>query len=495
MKAIAVLFLLVLGLFFPLHLFSETSITQAVPHNVTNAKVIVIPIEGDIEEGLTYFLKRAVADAVAKKPDHIVFKVNTFGGRLDAAFEIVDLLLEIKCCTTTVFVEQKAISAGALISLAASQIAMANGTTIGDCAPIIQGQQGIVMAGEKIESPLRAKFRNLAEKHGYPKLLAQAMVSLDMEVMRVKKDGKWEYFTPKQWDNLSKQQQSTYTDKQTVDHDGELLTMTDIEAKEYGFSIGSFATLEDFLKYKNWTVIESIQSNWSEELVRLIGKWAPILMLLGFGALYMEFKTPGLGFFGLIGIVLLGIVFGSKYASGLANHTELLLLLLGVALFLVEIFIMPGTYIFGIAGVAALATALILSMQGFTIPDPTMPWQKEILLNNLLVVIGGASVSILIPIFTARYLLPYIPGHNKLIPETTLELAKSYTLLETHPDLCIGNVGIALTDLRPYGKIQIGNGAGIEAQAINGYMQRGSTVVVEKIQSNYVLVCEENGDA
>ncbi|MEO6095318.1 MAG: hypothetical protein ABIW76_06465, partial [Fibrobacteria bacterium] len=144
---------------------------------------IVIPIEEQVDFGLHAFLKRAVAEALAKKPDAIVFKVNTYGGELQSAFEIVDLLMGVSKCSTYAYVEQKAISAGALISLSCNRIAMGNGTTIGDCAPITQGSDGIVMLGEKIQSPLRAKFRTLAEKNGYPGFLAQAMVTADIGVV------------------------------------------------------------------------------------------------------------------------------------------------------------------------------------------------------------------------------------------------------------------------------------------------------------------------
>ena len=274
-------------------------------------------------------------------------------------------MMGITQCSTYAYVEQKAISAGALVSLANNRIAMGKGTTIGDCAPITQGQEGIVMLGEKIQSPLRAKFRTLAEKNGYPTLLTEAMVTADLGVVAAvpgdslrkalaksqpktrpgsgkagadsARDGPagtsapYRFFTAKQWENLSDKDKQAYQSHKIVAAEGQLLTLTDREAQEYGLSQGSFASLDEFLAFKGWTKAGESATTWSEDLVRVIGTIAPLLMLIGFGALYLEFKTPGLSLFGFIGLACLGIVFGSKYAVGLANYTELLLLLAGVA--------------------------------------------------------------------------------------------------------------------------------------------------------------------
>ena len=456
---------------------------------IDSNQVVVISIEKQIDPGITHYLKRAIAEAEAKNPEVIIFKINTFGGRLDAAFDIVDLISDINCCSTYAYIEKKAISAGALIALAAQKIAMGKGTTIGDCAPIIQGQQGIVMAGEKIESPLRAKFRNLAEKNGYPKLLAQSMVSLDLEILRVKKKGEWIYMTKTEWDDLGEKGQKAYSKKQTVVKKGELLTLTDAEAEDFGFSIGSFESLEEFVSNQGWHMPVEIKSNWSEKMVRFIGKLAPILMLIGFGALYMEIKTPGFGLFGFIGITALLIVFGSQYASGLANHTELLLLMAGVILFVVEIFVFPGTFLFGALGVVCLLISLILSMQGFQLPDPQFPWEKKIFIQNIIYVLGMAVGALVVPLLLAKYLLPYLPGQNKLIVNTTLKDSHAASVEESHPELQVGQTGVAATDLRPFGKIKI-NDKLYEASCPTGFIEKNRPISIQQIAGLKVTVGE-----
>ncbi|MBF0432666.1 MAG: ATP-dependent Clp protease proteolytic subunit, partial [Fibrobacteria bacterium] len=456
------------------------------PHRKT---AVVISIEEQIDPGLTYFLKRAIAEAKSQNPDIIIFKINTFGGRLDAAFEIVDLITSIKTCSTYAYVQEKAISAGALISLACNRIVMNEGTTIGDCAPIIQSQEGIKMAGEKIESPLRAKFRNLAEKNGYPSLLAQSMVSIDMHIYKAMKNNKTIYLTGQEWDDLDEKSRKEYKNKKTVVAKGQLLTITDTEAEEYGFSIGSFSSINDFMTSHNLEAEENIVSNWSEDLVRTIGKFAPILMLLGFGALYMEFKTPGFGIFGIIGISCLLIVFGSKYMSGLANHTELLLLLGGATLIFVEIYLMPGTLIFGGLGLALIIVSLILSMQAFTIPDPNLPWEKDILMNNILLVLGIAVASLIIPVLSVKFILPHLPGSFQVVSTATMQNAHVASIQESHPEIIPGTPGKSTTMLRPAGKILLNNRR-YEASAFSGFIEPDKPVEVVSISGNKIIVKE-----
>ncbi len=479
-------------------------------------KAVVIPVEDQVDYGLHAFLKRSVAEALKQKPDVIVFKVNTYGGELQSAFDIVDLLTGITQCSTYAFVEQKAISAGALISLASNRIAMGNGTTLGDCAPITQsGEGGIVMLGEKIQSPLRAKFRTLAERNGYPSLLAQAMVTADMGVVMAGKPDPSDsgairtgqngtdkdtataaangassfqdadYFTVKEWNALPEEGKKKYPSFKTIVPEGQLLTMTDREAANLGFSQGSFAGLDDFLKAKGWQKTGEWKTTWSENLVRMIGKFAPILMLLGFGALYLEFKTPGLSAFGAIGIACLAIAFGSKYAVGLANYTELLLLAGGIALFLVEIYVFPGTLLFGGLGVALMVTALTLSLQSYVLPDPKLPWELRDTLRNLAVTISMAVLALFIPLLGFKYLIPRLPKPARVISEATLKEVRNITA--EAENLTEGLVGLAKTALHPTGKA-VFEGKVFEVTARSGFIEAGSAVEIAKVSGNTISV-------
>jgi len=154
-----------------------------------------------------------------------------------------------------------------------------------------------------------------------------------------------------------------------------------------------------------------IEQNWSETMVRFIGSIAPILMMIGLAALYMEMKAPGFGVPGIIGIICLAIVFLNQYMVGLADYTELLVIGFGLVLMGIEVFVLPGFGVAGFAGIVCLAVGLILSLQGFVLPDPSIPWQLDILVNNVSQVVGALIVSFLVGLFfcgmcSRNFLLP-----------------------------------------------------------------------------------------
>lgn len=458
-------------------------------------KVVVIPVEEQVDFGLLAYLRRSIKEAEAKNPDILVFKVNTYGGELQSAFDIVDLLMGITKCSTYAYVEQKAISAGALISLANNRIAMGKGTTIGDCAPITQGEGGIVMLGEKIQSPLRAKFRTLAEKNGYPTLMTEAMVTADMGVVaalpadapKTKAPGPkpWKFFTGKQWENLDEKEKKAFSTHKVIAAEGQLLTITDQEAAEYGLSQGSYGSIDEFIKDRGWEKIGETATTWSEDMVRFIGTLAPVLMLIGFGALYMEFKTPGISIFGLVGIICLSIVFGSKYAVGLADHTELLLLLGGFALFMAEIYLFPGTFIAGALGLLLMLAALSLSFQSFTVPDPEMPWEMQDMLDNLALTFGMAAAAIVIPFAAVRFLGDRLPARGGIISAATLAGARVESAEVALTS--VGMPGIAKTPLRPTGKALL-DGHTLEVSSRGEFIEAGAEVEVFRIDGNTIVV-------
>jgi membrane-bound serine protease (ClpP class) len=208
-------------------------------------------------------------------------------------------------------------------------------------------------------------------------------------------------------------------------------------------------------------------------------------MLIGFGALYLEFKTPGLSVFGVIGVLCLATVFGSKYAVGLANHTELILLLAGFALFFVEMYLFPGTLIAGALGVLLVIAALTLSLQTFTLPDPQMPWELKSLVDNLFMTVGTAVLAVLIPLVAIRFLLPRLAGPAKVIADTTLADARSVSLETSR--ISIGFSGYAKTPLRPTGKASFGD-LTLEVSSRGEFIDPGQAVEVCQIVGNKIVV-------
>ena len=203
-------------------------------------------LEGDVEPSMYDFCARAIADALKENPDYIVFEINTVGGRLDAAFDLVDTIMAVKGPETIALVKKKAISAGSLIALACKKLYMLEATTIGDCAPIVQGGDGTPqIVGEKIQSPLRAKFRNLAQKNGYPELLSSSFVTPELEILeltaKLDKGKKTERDTVliiegEKYTVLDSAAKAFWGAPKILVKVGELLTITDKDYKHFNFN-------------------------------------------------------------------------------------------------------------------------------------------------------------------------------------------------------------------------------------------------------------------
>src|SRR5918996_2235927 len=152
--------------------------------------VYVISIEGMIDLGLAPFLSRTIRDADAAGAAAVVLDINTFGGRVDAAVAMRDTLINAPL-RTIAFVNQRAISAGALIALACDTVIMTKGGTIGAATPVVGGGSGDTQpADEKSVSYVRKEFRATAEARNRPPEFAEAMVDADVEITGVIGKGK-----------------------------------------------------------------------------------------------------------------------------------------------------------------------------------------------------------------------------------------------------------------------------------------------------------------
>ena len=451
-------------------------------------KVYVIPVEGMVEPGMAAYVKRCLESLKDETDAVFVFKLDTFGGRVDSAFDIVDSISDIPKGKTIAFVEKRAISAGALIALSANLLLMKENTLIGDCAPIINTQEGQEMAGEKVQTVLRAKFRALARKNNYPVVLAESMVTIDMEVYQVETAHEKKFMDKKAYDDLTEDKKKKITAKKTIVAKGELLTMDDAEAFNLGFSQKSVKDISQalaFLGYDNVEII-TIEESRSESLVRFLQPLLPILMLIGIGAVYMEIKAPGFGIPGITGILCLGLVFFNQYLVGLADYTELLFLLIGVLLLGIEVFVLPGFGVAGISGLIIIAAGLVLSFQGFVIPDDSLPWEGRLLMTNLARVLGSFLLAFFLSLFMIRFVLPRF---SSVIKGPYLEATLEDSHIDVTSDLMLkkGDTGIAHSFLRPSGKVLIRHKK-IDAVTQGEFIDQGTAVIVESIEKNRVIV-------
>ena len=488
------------------------SIGRSTPSRMTANKkrAVWIKLEGDVEPSMYDFCARAIADALKENPDYIVFEINTFGGRLDAAFDLVDTIMAVKGPETIALVKKKAISAGSLSALACKKLYMLEATTIGDCAPIVQGGDGTPqIVGEKIQSPLRAKFRNLAQRNGYPELLSSSFVTPELEVLeltaKLDKGKKTERDTTliiegQKYAVMDSLEKKFWGAPKILVKKGELLTMTDKEAMEFGFSKGTFKDREEFETTLAIEKASEVETTLGEDIAAAIAAISGILLILGFGALYIEFKTPGFGLFGIIGIILIGIVFLGQFAPQLDGYIPAILLVAGVILFLVEIFVMPGTFLFGIGGIICMIIALAMSFSPAEMPEfvpetvettfDATPW-----LLGLLYMLCCAGVALVFPIAASKYLIPLLPEGWTPMLKTDLETAASPT--ESVQEVHVGDIGTAKTFLRPVGQASFtmpdGSTKLFDVQTHGEIIEANTRVKVESVQEGHIwVVLDEN---
>ena len=224
-----------------------------------------VPIQGDIDMGLPYFLERVIHEAENEEAQYIIFIIDTFGGRIDAATKIKDAILNSKI-QTIAFINKRAISAGALISLSCDSIFIASGGTIG-AATAVDGSGK--KTSEKVISYMREEMASTAEANGRSRDIASAMVDDELEL---------EYHLTISGDTLTAKDINGFAEYK-------LITLSTQHAVMLGIADEELNSLDEVLEYlelPNAEIIEK-QPNWSENFVRFFTSptVAPLLMSLG----------------------------------------------------------------------------------------------------------------------------------------------------------------------------------------------------------------------
>ena len=469
----------------------EAKDVTVLKEDVSPKKVSIIPLVGMIDGGIHSSLKRRVEIAKENGSNRIIFEIDTYGGQLEAAFEMSEYISNIANTKTIAFIPTKAISAGSLVAISCNEIYMAPQAELGDCEPIVPSSEGgYKTVGEKIQTVLRTKFRKFAEKNGYPVLLAEAMVTKEIEIYHVVTEDKPEgyYISGKELKEMNEEEKKKFKSKKLIIEEGQLLTMHAKEAYEYQFAKGIVENRNDLLRLLKIDKAETsvLETNWSEEMVRFLGRIAPVLLGIGLAALWMEFKSPGFGLPGIVGILCLATVFLSKHLVGLAETPEIIILFVGVALLAIEILFIPGFGIAGIPGIILIFIGAILSFQDFTIPRT--PYDVDLFIMNIFTVMCSLIGSG-IAIFLLFKFMPGMPLFNRLVL-TTSETAQGGFVIPSQPaggsDLT-GAKGIALTALHPTGKIEVNNNT-LDVVTDGEFIEKGQTVEIIEVRGNRIVV-------
>lgn len=413
------------------------------------SKVYIGYIEGDIDLGLSPYVSRVISEAEKNNADAIIFKINTFGGRVDAATQIKDAILSSKV-KTVAFINNRAISAGALIALSCQTIVMAPGSNIGAATVVDQTGQKV---SEKYQSYMRSEMRSTAEKNGRNTEIAQAMVDERIVIPGL-------------------------TDST------QLVTLTSEEALKYKMTDTILTKLEEVLEFIGHKDAELVKvtSNWAEDVVRFLNNpiISSILIMIGFFGLLSEIKTPGWGVPGTAGLIALALFFGSSYILQLASLVEILMFIGGVVLLLTEIFVIPGFGIAGISGIILIFLSIFLSLLG---SEPFVTFDSiSMAIIQITVAIIAAIILVLI---LAKY-LPKSTVFNRLVLSEAEKAEEGFVSVSEEPSL-LGKYGVAVTILRPVGIAEI-EGKRVEVVSDGEFIQPGTKIKVIKVEGMRVLV-------
>ncbi len=464
-------------------------------------EAFVVPIQGTIEPPLVAFLRRSVEEAKDAGVENIIFDIDTFGGRVDSALQITTLIGSLSDIRTVAYVTLSpdgsgvSWSAGALIAFACDAIYMAPGTSMGAAAPVIAAPGSEPQAAnEKTVSAVRTQMAALAEKNGYPKGVALAMVDNAVELVEVTVDGETSTMTRTELDahSQTERENRTIEEGQVISPKGKLLSLTAGEMERYGVSsatVAEFGTLYQELGIDD-TSVRRLEPDSADRLVAFLTGSAvtSLLVLVGLVALFLEVTSPGFGIPGAVAAVAFATIFAANGLLGRVGSVELLLFVAGVVLLVLELFVIPGFGVAGISGFVAIGLSLILSLQTFVVPS--VPWEWRQFHRNLLIV-GTNAIVALVGFFAMANAL----GRSRMFRRLTLQFSQDATAGFTAQEAEVserlgGRRGVSVTTLRPVGKGRFDDEV-LVVETQGEFLASGEPIRITMVDGNRIVVARD----
>lgn len=410
----------------------------------------IIPLEGNISGGTADFIMRALNEAQQRQAEGIILVLKTFGGYADSMTEIGDAISKSKI-PVDVFVEGRAISAGAYIALCGNRIVISPDGVLGASQPLVADG---TPAPEKTTAAFRKMFRAVAEARAQRKgidldpRLAEAMVDPEVEIEGV----------------VAKGEVLALTAREALAHNYADLMAENLNEAIVALGFEDLATV-----YVKQTPVESLVRFLTDPVI------SPLLLTIGFTALIIEVFTAGFGVAGIIGIIALFLFFGTRMFSGLAGMEVVFLFFLGLVLLVVEAFFLPGFGLAGIFGLIAMGGSIILSYassgQG----------------------VAALAIALTWSFFLVSLVFQYLKSSSfmsRIVLQTAAEKEKGYSAVPTFEQY-LGQVGIVVHQLRPSGVIEMADGKRLDVVSEGAFIPVGQKVKVIAVEGRRILVRRE----
>lgn len=434
------LFVFVL-VFFAIALHAQ--ITSSTTSVEGKSKVVVMDIKAEIDTRMLRYVKLSLEHAEKTKADYVIIDMDTYGGVLTDAKEIVDLIMDFKK-PIWVFINSDAASAGALISIACDSIYMSPGASIG-AATVVEGDGKA--APDKYQSYMRSIMRSTAEENHRDPRIAEGMVDERVVIDSVKQAGK-------------------------------VITFTTSEAIEHHYCEAKVNSIEEILKrnkIENYRLDHFTLGTAEKIIAFFLNPFiSGLLILIIIGGLYFELQTPGAVFPIAASLVALVLYLVPYYLNGLAEYWEIVALLVGIILLAAEIFFIPGFGVAGIAGITLTVSSLILIMLNNDYFNFEFVPLGDII-GATFAALGGLAGGALL-LFFGGAKLTETKAFKRIALTDTQESAQGYSVRSNELSL-VGKQGIAHTVLRPSGKVLIDDNV-YDAFTRGEYVQKGEPIEV-----------------
>lgn len=396
--------------------------------------VYYIPVRGEVNPALKTFVSTELEKAYAAGASAVVLEISTLGGRVDAALEISDAIIN-SGLDTVAYVKDRAISAGVLITISAEKVVMAPGSSIGSAETIPYTEKNI--------SFWTGELRKVAELRGRDAEIIASMADRDIEIPGVIEKGK-------------------------------LLNLTASKAVELGVAdttVSSRTELNRWLGLEDVKVVE-VQESYQVKLAKMVTNQivSSLLLALGFGGLVAELFIAGFGIAGTVGLLSFGLFFAGNMLAGHAGWSAVILFVIGIILLLVELSI-PGFGFPGIGGILSIMASIFMA---------SVSAQQAVI---------SLLISIVLSIVLITILLKYAPRSkyfDRLILSTQQNRDEGYLGMASLASL-VDSEGVALTPLRPSGAAEIG-GRRVDVITFGEYIQAGDKVKVTRVEGNRIIV-------
>ena len=444
----------------------------------TAAIVYKCDIKKNIAAPLWRSVRKSFAEADSVNADYMLIHMNTYGGQVDIADSMRTLILNYDI-PVLVFIDNQAISAGALIAVSADSIYMRSGASIGAATVVDQTGQKLP---DKYQSFMRGMMRATAEAHGKKPVVENG-------------DTTWVWHRDPE---IAQAMVDPSIVLEGIVDTGQVLTLTTLEAIKYGFCEGEAETVEEVLAsagIKEYTIRE-LKLTLVDKIIMLLVNpvVSGLLIMLIIGGIYFELQSPGVGFpLAAAGFAAL-LYFAPLYLEGVAANWHLVIFIAGIILVLVEIFAIPGFGVTGVLGVIGIVTGLALVMVDKIVfrRGPSLDGVSEIV-GAFAIVLASAVLAIGLSLWLSRKLFAPNRLFGSLALETSVNQADGFESFDTGKlRSVVGSRGTAHTVLKPSGKVLIGDNV-YPAVAETGFITKGTAIVVRREeQGQLYVVAEEN---